>query len=192
MQGALLSIIEVMAITTFVFLVAAELPASLTLLLLNGVFAFQIFIDFCYSKPCCCCSQSCSQCMRRNYTPMAGNNEQAERPRPYRVEKLKKVRQIINFFETLLENKTVKVFAFFLQIGGIMILIPTWVVLMGHPNTYKLRPMVGLPLSLLVLSFIWSNKVQEWIAKADNTVFTDQKRTARYKSSMLTFTVDKI
>ena len=165
------------------------------MLLLNGVFICQIALDLWRTNHWCCCDQTCFQCVRRNqtrvnftdYSDLDNSNGVAQGG------SLKKVRLIIDFFETLLENRATKVIALALQFAGVSFFIVCWLIVMSEQNVgiryiYKLRPMIGLPLSLLALSFIWSNKVQEWIAKPDNTLFNDgrEKRTARYKSSTYT------
>ena len=93
-------------------------------------------------------------------------------------------------FRRLLENRFVKIIALVLQAVGILALAIFLGVMKqdidngGSAAVSKiLRPVIAFPIALLILSFIWSDKVQKLIAHTKPKV--GECRTARYKSSKL-------
>ncbi len=191
MQGAFGSVLEVGAISVFVFLVMAELPPDISLLLLCGVFMSQIAVDIVYTKKMCCvlgCTLPSNE-MRayRNIddSTLDSSSEHAaeQTERTISGVHLGKMRKFLGVLKLLLENKTVKVFALFLQLSSIIVFIALWcLVFMSSTNLYKTRPMIALPICLLVLSALWTNKYQVWITKRNRHPSSDTI-TARYKSS---------
>ena len=177
----------------FVFLVMAELPPGISLLLLSGVFFCQIAIDIVYTKKICC---------GLNRKPSEYNNLEDSLQDSQQKEtldseqeaitvssvQLGKLRKFLSVLKLLLENKTVKILALSLQFSSVIIFIALWCVnFMSYANTgltdlYRTRPMIALPICLLVLSGIWTNKFQDWITKVNKNGMYDN-RTARYKSS---------
>ena len=74
-----------------------------------------------------------------------------------------------------------KLLAFLLQVVGVFGVVGYYVydtVVFGAPIEY--RVVVGLPLAIFVLSVVWSNRCQEFIARSSNSLMS-----ARYKSSKL-------
>ena len=70
----------------------------------------------------------------------------------------------------IIENKIVKVLAFLLQLIGIVGFIAVWTIKSKEPN-YKLhRPVIGYPLVIVVLSILWTNVFQEFIAEPKKNV----------------------
>ena len=187
-QGIGFAVLEVFTISTFVFLVLSYLPPNVSILILSGVFPVQIFIDIYYNrvpwKP--------SPATRQHYqnldmmaTPI-GPSKLA-----LRLAVLKE------YFRMLLENKVVKYIALVLQVGGILgLAIDLRVRSKAHmngtalsmesnrialSNANILHPIIAFPIALLIMSFIWSDKVQKLIAHTKRKV--GKSRTARYKSS---------
>lgn len=176
-QGVLLSIVEVTAMSIFVFLALGNLPPHVSLFLLNGVFIAQTAIDAVrtpFRLP-----NNCRGCSYNSLEDQSPHNPTTK----FEVYKLK----LKSFFCTLLENKLVKVLAFLGQIGGIVglaVYLGTKGDLDGDADTtLYIRPIVAFLVVLLVLSVAWSDKVQIWITKARNKVGWSDN--ARYKSSKL-------
>ena len=179
------SIFEVIAICVFVFLVLAYLPPGISILLLSGVVFCQIAVDLVYTKKNCCdvdCS-NLSSSDKNGYDDLEDlRNGAAQSPL------MGKTQKVFGFLNMLLENRMVKLLALFFQLVSIITFIVLWALYYTGPYhsskmfLYKLQPLIALPLSLIVLSVIWTNKFQEYIAKIHTHRYSDD-RTARYKSS---------
>ena len=152
---------EVLAISVFVFLVLSYLPPDVSILLLNGVFVVQIIIDIFYT-PC--------------------------RPHQCDSELRKKLNKILRIVRVIFENKFTKLLALGLQVAGIISLaIYLGITLYDEQDSdmKALRPVIAFPLVLIVMSFIWSDRIQKLLAKAKDKENTPISHSARYKSSKL-------
>lgn len=167
--------------TTFVYLVLPEVSPGVGILLLCGVFIFQICIDI-VKTPNWYWGQRQGYCARageRNgYDNMAAGNRQ--NLRCWVV-----MRYFVCIVQVLFENKIAKVIALLLQIIGIFGFIGMWVINLKPLNYNMTRPMVGYPLAILVLSVIWSNFYQDKIAEAHKPRRNQDDITARFKSGKL-------
>ncbi len=209
------SILEVGAISVFVFLVMAELPPDISLLLLCGVIFCQIAVDWWHMQGICDCAKDISQSLRETYQSLRGyeNINNLER-RPgleagleeadsleashdalsissvydhgraqIGVRKPQKVMIVYNCFKALLENRIVKFIALLVQFASVVVFIGLWCHVFIASNgslCYGLRTIIAAPLCLIVLSIVWTNKFQEWIASVNQA----KAKTARYKSSI--------
>ena len=155
--------------TTFVYLVLPEISPGAGILLLCGVFFFQIIVDFCYTQRwfwcqhdgCCCASGE-----QRDFS---------------HLHRKSKVEYVVCIVQLILENRMMKIVALMLQIIGVFGFIGTWAYHMKHRGYNMIRPMVGYPLGIVVLSVIWSSWFQEKIATPHRS--EQQSNRARYKSS---------
>ena len=161
--------------TIFVYLVLPELSPGVGILLLCGVFVFQICVDlvrtpnkFWGQNYGCCCRDT----ERNGYDTIALP----------RVRKWKIIGYFVCFVQVMLENKITKFFALLLQIGGIFGFIAIWVFHTKSLGYNMLRPMIAYPLVAFVLSFVWSNFFQDKIAEVHKNK-TKEGVTARFKSS---------
>ena len=177
-QGISIAILEVFTISTFVFLVLSYLPPNISILILSGVFFVQICIDI----------------KRAPWKPAPASRHQyhnLEMEAPVKPSQLSLwLATLKEWFRQLLENRTVKIVALVLQAVGILVLT----IFLGVKKrdidrggsvavSKILRPVIALPIALLIISFIWSDKVQKLIAHTNHIV--GECRTARYKSSKL-------
>ena len=166
-QGALSSMLEVVAMSVFVFSVLCYLTPLLALLSMQPVFAAQFVLDIYYTP---------SRCRpRRNHRNGHYKNlDHAERSLldmsdEYRtgpelgVHKFNQ--RIRDCFGAILDNKIVKIVAFFLQVVGTGAIIAT--VLLAHkPDLDHHIPVIALPLSLVTLGALWSHRFQEFLLRA--------------------------
>ena len=170
-QGIGFAVLEVFTISTFVFLVLSYLPPNVSILILSGVFPVQIIIDiYCNRVPC-----KPSPATRRQYQ----NLDMMVTP----VRPSKRLAVLKEYSRMALENKVVKYIALVLQVGGILGLAIFLGVRRpeGTALSKILRPIIAFPIALLIMSFIWSDKVQKLIAHTKRKV--GKSCTARYKSS---------
>ena len=171
--------VEVIAMSTLLFLVLTELSPGEAILILNGVFLVQTAIDvhtsFRNRKKHFLDDYSTQRCGdRHEYNQMDNCPEE--------------ILMITNpgaggrqvddmMHECFLNHYVVKAVALLLQVGGLVSLISFWAVPPASDMVHK-KALIGLPFILLSLSLIWSNWFQEAIAKSN---YLD--KTARYKSS---------
>lgn len=203
MQGIGVSIAEVLAISTFVFSFLCHVTPKLALFSMSSLFVFQFFLDIFYTEKFAC---SCPPRTTDNHQSREGydtidmqetgtlleNRHSQVQPVLQRrgdnffsnaifaSERIAlKIKQVLG---NLLQNKIVKTIAFLLQVVGTLALaVLIWKeVHKSDPKGY-LKPIIGLPLSVIVLSIIWSNKVQEFIAAPGNTS-CKLPYSARYKA----------
>ena len=175
MQGMAGAVVEVFAMTIFVYLVLPEISPGVGILLLCGVFFIQICIDIVKTPNWYCGQGTCMLTHRNEYNELSRQRSTGglSWAKVYgRVEKVVKV---------LLANRIAKVVALIVQIIGMFGFIGLWVGMTKSMHYDMVRPMVGFPLIILALSFIWSNFFQEKIAEADK----HKDVTARFKSSKL-------
>ena len=162
--------------TVLVYLVLPQLSPGVGMLLLCGVFFFQIIIDtfktphwyWCQNNRC-----SCAVGERNGYNLLRTGQQ-----------KLSVMERIVRFVQIIFENKAMKIVALLIQIFGFAGFITAWVIGMNTSSINVTRPMIGGPLAILVLSLVWST----WFQKKVND---PSKRgiqgdvTARYKSGTL-------
>ncbi len=161
--------------TVLVYLVLPQLSPGVGMLLLCGVFFFQIIIDtvktphwyWCQNNRC-----SCAVGERNGYDLLRASRQ-----------RVSLMERFVRFVQIVFENKVMKLIVLLLQIFGIVGFIAAWVTGM-NTNDLEIRPLVGAPLAILVLSLVWSS----WFQKKIND---PRKRglqrnvTARYKSGKL-------
>ena len=155
--------------TTLVYLVLPEISPGAGILLLCGVFFFQIMVDiyhtqnwiWCQNDGCCCARSE-----RRGFS---------------RLRRRSKVEYVVCFVQLILENRMMKIIALLFQTVGIFGFIGIWVSNMKHRGYNMIQPMIGYLLGILLLSVIWSTWFQEKIA-APHRQRESQSNTARFKS----------
>ena len=156
--------------TTLVYLVLPEISPGAGILLLCGVFFFQIIVDICYTQNWFWCQHDgCFRAQRGHDFP--------------NLHQRSKVEYVVCTVQLILENRVMKILALVLQISGIFGFIGVWVINMKHRGYNVIRPMVVYPLGIIILSVLWSTWFQEKIATPYGK--EPQKNTARYKSSKL-------
>ena len=156
--------VEVIAMSTLLFLVLTELSPVVSILVLNGVFFVQPFIDICTSRKKCF-SDNCN--IRKSDTgTRSGYAQVEEKPLINEGQGPRGDKKCFMVFQSwlrcVLEHCVVKVVALLLQLGGLVGLIIFWAVKM-----HNMKPLISLPLVLISLSFVWSNRFQEAIARPD-------------------------
>ena len=161
--------------TVLMYLVLPQLSPGVGMLLLCGVFFFQIIIDalktphwyWCQNNRC-----SCAAGERNGYDRLRASRHNVSLRERF-----------VRFVQIILENKVMKLIALLLQIFGIAGFIAAWVIGMNSSNLEydKVRPMVGAPLAILTLSLVWSS----WFQKKVNDPYKGGDVTARYKSGKL-------
>lgn len=166
-QGIAGSGVEVVMMTTFVYLVLPEISPGAGIFLLCGVFFFQIILDFGYTQKWFWCQHDGCSC------PRQGQNFS-------RLRRRSKVEYVVCIAQLILENRIMKMVALMLQIAGIFGFIGVWIIHMKHRGYNIIRPMVGYPLGIIILSVLWSTWFQEKIATPYGR---KPLHTARYKSS---------
>ena len=164
--------------TIFVYLILPELSPGVGILLLCGVFTFQICVDF-VRTPNRFWGQNMGLCCR----DVERNGYNAVPAQQVRSTKWSFVRYLVCIVQVLLENKITKAIAFLLQVVGIFGFIGIWVLLVRKFDYNMTRPMIGYPLVVFALSVIWSNFYQEKIAAVPLTTSSIEGVTARFKSS---------
>jgi hypothetical protein len=159
---------EVVVMTTFVYLVLPEISPGAGIFLLCGVFFFQIVIDFFYTQKWFWCQRG-----GRSYVQQGRDIT--------RLHQRSKMEYVVCIAQFLLENRVMKVLALILQIAGILGFIGVWIIHMKGSGYSVVRPMVGYLLGIIILSVLWSTWFQEKIAEPYGR--EQQNNTARYKSS---------
>ena len=168
LQGIAGSSVEVVVMTIFVYLVLPEISPGPGIFLLCGVFFFQIFVDFCYTQKWFWCQHDGCSCTQQGHDFT-------------HLHRRSKVEYVVCIVQLLLENRVMKVLALLLQATGIFGFIGVWVVHMNHHGYNIIRPMIGYPLGIILLSVLWSTWFQQRIATPHSR--EPQNNTARYKSS---------
>ena len=167
--------------TSFVYLVLPELSPGVGILLLCGVFVFQIIVDIKRTPNKYCCQRN-NKCYRN--TGMYEDDPLIAQPNIKGRKKGIKDK-FMHIIQVLFENKITKLIALVLQITAIFGFISIWVLhikpLIGSQN--MIRPMLGYPVIALVLSVIWSNFFQDKIAEFHHKVSLKEGATAKFKSS---------
>ena len=172
--------------SVFVFCVLCYLTPDLALLSMQPVFAAQFLLDIWYTPSTCRVRNrqgSYSDLDTPQIQPHVEHSEDDEEPRTETtLEKI--ISRLRYFFGLILKNKITKTAAFLLQVvgtGGIIVII----VLKKEPHKDYLVPVIALPLSLITLSVLWTNKFQEFLSAPTQkpTPERDNVVTARYKAS---------
>ena len=161
-QGILTSIFEVATICGFVFGVACKLPPGLTILVLNGVFWFVIAKHF-------FCDMFCQR--RRGYGEI--NNQYDEEGICTKTFKQKIV-------------PVLELFGFILQVGA-LIAVPILLSVTENGYTkdnYHPSTLILLPVTLSLVSLLWSGWVQEKLmeSRSQRVTVQDEVGTARLKA----------
>ena len=162
--------------TVLMYLVLPQLSPGVGMLLLCGVFFFQIIIDafktphwyWCQNNRCSCAADE-----RNGYDRLRASRQTVSLRERF-----------VRFVHIILETKVMKLIALLLQIFGIAGFIAAWIIGMNGSDLDKVRPIVGAPLAILTLSLVWSS----WFQKKVNDPYKrDVQRdvTARYKSGEL-------
>ena len=140
--------IEVAALCGFVFGVACKLPPALTILVLNGCFCFPIGAFLTRRK-----LFGCLNIRLRSTQPFDGNYHRLQEPASAELNGGTETRQkqpsrvVHNVITTILEAMG------FLMQCGVMVAIP---ILLNAERCYYIAVIILLPISLFLLSFIWS------------------------------------
>lgn len=145
--------LEVLAISTLLLLVIAEFSPGVSIFLFSGVFFTQTVLDVFENDACCNFKQKL---------------DDLENP----------ARKCFGVSVTCFSISS-KLLAFVLQCIGLFGLVSFLVyktVVLGTAVEY--RAVIGMPLAILVLSMVWSNRCQKYIARSHNS-----QVSARYKSS---------
>ena len=143
--------IEVAALCGFVFGVACKLPPALTILVLNGCFCFPIGAFLTRRKLFRCLNIISSRL--RSKKPFDGNYHRLQEPASAELNGGTETRQrqpprvVHNVITTILEAMG------FLMQFGVLEAIP---ILLNDERLYYIAVIILLPISLFVLSFIWS------------------------------------
>lgn len=188
-QGIIGSILEVLAITVFVYLVLPEIPSGIGILLLCGVFSFQTLVDIKMimnqkkqKKPCQRRMRSRGDYFSIRDSDISDQNlSDPVDPRKCSV---------MYFIAILLENIIVKGLVLLFQFIGIVGFSIAWG-FKSQEHTYDLilQPVIGYPMVAFVLSVLWSNFFQTEISKPkqepENKPMVEEKEIikARFKSS---------
>ena len=162
---------------TFVYLVLPEVSSGIGIMLLCGVFISQILVDF-YKTPvilfgtyCQKCTCNCQQLQRQEYHRLQSDPQ----PNTDTPCTLHERHSMYSKAGVIIESKTVKVIAFLLQLIGIVVFIAVWTIKSKEPNYKLYRPVIGYPLVIVVLSILWTNVFQEFIAEPKKNVEEEEK-----------------
>ncbi|CAI8032189.1 Chitin synthase chs-2, partial [Geodia barretti] len=165
--GALSSVLEVVAMSVFVFSVLCYLTPLLALLSMQPVFAAQFVLDIYYTPSRC----------RPRWNHRNGHYENLDHAERSLLDMSDEYRtgpelgvhkfnqRIRDCFGAILDNKIVKIVAFFLQVVGTGAIIAT-LVLTHKPDLDHHIPVIALPLSLVTLGALWSHRFQEFLLQA--------------------------
>lgn len=143
--------------STLVFLVLAEFPPGVSILLFSGVFISQTLISMFDNDVCCSFTPE--------YTRAATDEMDHSKNR---------CTALSSGFCSIVS----KLLAFVLQLTGLLGLVGYFVyktLVKSEPIEY--RVVVGMPLAVLALSIVWSNRCQEFIVRS-----SIPNVPARYKS----------
>ena len=204
-QGLFGSVLEVFGMCLLVFIVLAAFPVGVSILLLSGVFFFQIAIDMLRLY----CSKHWKNCkdkfkpLRKGYGKIHDNSGRGnEDCCPLLLDTEEVIDEdeckVLKILGSVLDNPYVKFIALVMQGIGLTGVLIFWIYTMLGNTFMKLDrmmkyfylcPLVALPMVILSMSLIWSNIYQEGIASTKHRARKDgvenesQERTARYKSS---------
>ena len=161
------------------YLILPEVSSGAGILLLSGVFVAQIAMDV-YNTPIPYfgpCRQKCS-CLKGQQKQYRRINSDPEIS-PVTVHQS---HSMCSKAGVIIENKIVKVFALLLQLAGIIGFSALWSKLSMDTRYKSLRPIIGYPIVIIVLSIIWTNLFQEYIAqprKSEEDLVQDSEAKTR-------------
>ena len=176
----LASVFEVFTLCAFVFGVACKLPPSLTILVLNGCFCFPIgrylFHQVTSRK------QRHQNHIHNGYTEISDDDEQLHTETEENLENTHEqqtehqtLKRPLKYLLTILESS-----GFVLQSGalvGVAVLLATSFSPSGAVKHYFVATYILIPVSLFIISVVWSGWIQSYTIKS-----SDANSTARYKS----------
>lgn len=148
----------------FVFSVLCYLPPDLAPLGMQAVFIFQFLLDSYYlwiQKP----NGNTSDCYNANKSEYETIGEEGQHHKRY--------------WSTVIENKLVKLVSVLLQFIGIVGFLAFLVIKARVTSEVYLFPVIGMPLSIAILSIVWNNKIQEYLANPQRK----SHNLIRYKAS---------
>ena len=174
----LASISEVFTLCAFVFGVACKLPPSLTILVLNGCFCFPIG-RYLYHQVTNRRQRNQNH-IHDGYSQISGDDDQLHREATENVEngheqQTEHLQRPLKYLLTILESS-----GFVLQSGalvGVAVLLATSFSPSGAVKHYFVATYILIPVSLFIISVVWSGWIQSYTIEA-----SDPKSTARYKS----------
>ena len=149
--------------SVFVFSVLCYLTPELALLSTQSVFLSQLAMDTYYTP----CSNRLIKNNNRHYDsvdygqrhPLLKGRDEEESKIEFIANRFcSKVRQILG---EILDNKLTKVTALILQVIGAGGLLGILILSCKSQQSYLLVPVIALPLSIITLAFLWSNKFQD-------------------------------
>ena len=175
-----MSIFEVFTLCAFVFGVACKLPPSLTILVLNGCFCFPIG-RYLYHQVTNCRQRNQNH-IHDGYSEISDDDQQLHREATENLEngheqqtEHQTLKKPLKYFLTVLESS-----GFVLQSGalvGVAVLLATSFSPSGAVKHYFVATYILIPVSLFIISVVWSGWIQSYTIEA-----SDPKSTARYKS----------
>ena len=158
-QGWIVTVVEVLAISTLVFLVLTELSPGIGILVVSGIFITQIFVNVLESD---FVSHIFSCSHKSRFMPRPAGKQSP-----------------VNCMSCC--SASIKLLAFLLQATGLATMVGYWIYTsVAHGSELQYRLVVGLPVSIVALSIAWNRRVQSFISmSSENGV------SARYKSSKM-------
>ena len=150
--------------SVFVFSVLCYLPPDLAPLGMQAVFIFQFLLDS-YYHWIRESDGNTSGCYNANKSEYETIGEEGQHH--------------IRYCSTVVENKLVKLVSVLLQLIGIIGFVVFLVVKASVSSEVYLFPVIGMPLSIAILSIVWSNKAQEHLANPQGK----SHNLVRYKAS---------
>ena len=147
--------------SVFVFSVLCYFTPLLALLSMQPVFAAQFVLDIYYTPSRCRQRQNYQDLDRADKQLLLVTGEYNGEIIP-EVGMQKFNQRSRHVFGVILHNKISKFVAFFLQVVGTGAIIAT-VLLNQKPHLDQRVPVIALPLSLVTLGILWSNKFQEFL-----------------------------
>ena len=163
--------------TIFVYLVLPELSPGVGILLLCGIFSFQMCVDVINTPHLLWCqnrnyNQLFAGCRRNGYNLLTSANQPKS-----------KFEYVVRIAQIALENKLMKIIAVLIQVFSLIGFIVGWILgMQNYGQNLFIRATIGGPLCILVLSFIWSDWFQMKIVTPNKKNLEREDITARYKS----------
>ena len=164
---------------TFVYLVLPEVSSGIGIMLLCGVFISQILIDI-YKTPvpnfgssCQMCTCDCLRSQRQEYDRLQSYPHQNTDTSYFDQEGQSEY--LYSKAGVIIENKIVKVIAFLFQLTGIAGFIVLWITKSNENNYNFYRPVFGYLFVIVVLSILWTNIFQEFIAEPRKYIKEEQE-----------------
>ena len=152
--------------TIFVYLILPEVSSGAGILLFSGVFVAQIAMDIYYTpipyyfgshNQKCSCLLRQQKGYHRTYNDLQTS--------PLASFTFQHIHSVRSKAEIIIENKIVKVLAFLLQLMGIFGFSALWSELSKDTKYKSFWPTIGFPIIIIMLSIIWTDSFQEYIAQ---------------------------